>query len=181
MFSYFCQLTRQVFVKTPTKSAGQLCKEALNIEWKKVFKEDYEKSHSDIYKKLKSKNLVEEGIKNATLALADAKKIHEMNPSTEAHLLLEFLLSIVDQKFGIKNILDNIYEFSEEVERNLTIKQDNDEAYLELLESYLLRIDAEIQLVKASLAKEKITINKYRLKFMLSYLNELSTRINIAQ
>lgn len=173
--------TRQVFVKTPTKSAGQLCKEALNIEWKKVFKEDYEKSYNDIYKKLKSKNLVEEGIKNATLALADAQKTNEMNPSTEAHLLLEFLLSIVEQKFGIKNILDNIYEFSEEIEKNLIIKQDNDEKYLELLESYLLRIDTELQLVKTSLAKEKITINKVRLKFMLSYLNELSTRINIAK
>ena len=111
--------TRQVFVKTPTKSAGQRCKEALNIEWKKVFKEDYEKSHSDIYKKLKSKNLVVDGIKNATLALADAKKTNEMNPSTEAHLLLEFLLSIIDQKFGIKNILDNIYDISEEIELSL--------------------------------------------------------------
>ena len=130
---------------------------------------------------MKSKNLVEEGIKNATLALADAKKTNEMNPSTEAHLLLEFLLSIVEQKFGIKNILDNIYEFSEEIEKNLITKQDNDEKYLELLESYLLRIDTGIQLVKASLAKEKITINKARLKFMLSYLNELSTRINIAK
>lgn len=173
--------TRQVFVKTPTKSAGQRCKEALNIEWKKIFKEDYEKSHSDIYKKLKSKNLIVEGIKNATLALADAKKTDEMNPSTEAHLLLEFLLNIVDQKFGIKNILDNIYEISEEIENNLIIKQDNIDKYLELLDSYLSRIDSALQLLKASLAKEKITINKTRLKFMISYLNELSTRINIAK
>lgn len=173
--------TRQVFVKIPTKSAGQRCKEVLNIEWKKVFKEDYEKFHADIYKKLKSKNLVVEGIKNATLALADAKKTSEMNPSTEAHLLLEFLLSIIDQKFGVKNILDNIYDISDEIEGNLIIKQDNDEKYLELLESYLSRIDTEFQLLKASLTKEKITINKVRLKFMLSYLNELSTRINIAK
>ena len=173
--------TRQVFVKTPTKSAGQRCKEALNIEWKKVFKEDYEKSHSDIYKKLKSKNLVVDGIKNATLALADAKKTNEMNPSTEAHLLLEFLLSIIDQKFGIKNILDNIYDISEEIESNLIIKQDDNDKYLELLESYSSRIDTELQLLKTSLAKENIIINKVRLKFMSSYLNELSTRINIAK
>lgn len=173
--------TRQAFSKTPTKSAGQRCKEALNIEWRKVFKEDYEKSYSDIYKRLKSKNLVVEGVKNATLALADAKKTNEMNPSTEAHLLLEFLLSIVEQKFGVKNILDNIYEISDEIERNLIIKQDNEEKYLDLLESYLSRIDTELQLLKVSLAKEKITINKVRLKFMLSYLNELSTRINIAK
>lgn len=173
--------TRQMFVKTPTKSAGQRCKEALNIKWKEIFKEDYEKSHSDIYKKLKSKNLIVEGIKNATLALADAKKTDEMNPSTEAHLLLEFLLSIVDQKFGIKNILDNIYEISEEIENNLIKKQDNIDKYLELLDSYLSRIDSELQLLRASLDKEKITINKTRLKFMISYLNELSTRINIAK
>ncbi len=173
--------TRQVFVKTPTKSAGQRCKEALNIEWKKVFKEDYEKFHSDIYKKLKSKNLVVDGIKNATLALADAKKTNEMNPSTEAHLLLEFLLSIIDQKFGIKNILDNIYDISEEIESNLIIKQDDNDKYLELLESYSSRIDTELQLLKTSLAKENIIINKVRLKFMSSYLNELSTRINIAK
>lgn len=173
--------TRQMFVKTPTKSAGQRCKDALNIEWKKIFKEDYEKSHSDIYKKLKSKNLIVEGVKNSSLALADAKKTNVMNPSTEAHLLLEFLLSIVDQKFGIKNILDNIYEISEEIENNLIIKQDNIDKYLELLDSYLSRIDSELQLLKASLAKEKITINKTRLKFMVSYLNELSTRINIAK
>ena len=173
--------TRQVFVKTPTKSAGQRCKEALNIEWKKVFKEDYEKSHSDIYKKLKSKNHVVDGIKNATLALADAKKTNEMNPSTEAHLLLEFLLSIIDQKFGIKNILDNIYDISEEIESNLIIKQDDNDKYLELLESYSSRIDTELQLLKTSLAKENIIINKVRLKFMSSYLNELSTRINIAK
>ena len=173
--------TRQVFVKTPTKSAGQRCKEALNIEWKKVFKEDYEKSHSDIYKKLKSKNLVVDGIKNATLALADAKKTNEIKPSTEAHLILEFLLSIIDQKFGIKNILDNIYDISEEIESNLIIKQDDNDKYLELLESYSSRIDTELQLLKTSLAKENIIINKVRLKFMSSYLNELSTRINIAK
>lgn len=148
---------------------------------KKVFKEDYEKSHSDIYKKLKSKNLVVDGIKNATLALADAKKTNEMNPSTEAHLLLEFLLSIIDQKFGIKNILDNIYDISEEIESNLIIKQDDNDKYLELLESYSSRIDTELQLLKTSLAKENIIINKVRLKFMSSYLNELSTRINIAK
>ena len=181
LYLFHLLYTRQVFVKTPTKSAGQRCKEALNIEWKKVFKEDYEKSHSDIYKKLKSKNLVVDGIKNATLALADAKKTNEMNPSTEAHLLLEFLLSIIDQKFGIKNILDNIYDISEEIESNLIIKQDDNDKYLELLESYSSRIDTELQLLKTSLAKENIIINKVRLKFMSSYLNELSTRINIAK
>lgn len=171
--------TRQVFVKTPTKSAGQRCKEALNTEWKKVFKEDYEKSHADIYKKLKSKNLIVEGIKNSSRALVDADKTNEMNPSTEAHLLLEFLLSIIDQKFGIKNILDNIYEITEEIENNLIIKQDDNEQYLGVLESYLSKIDTELQVIKTSLAKENIKINKVRLKFMLSYLNELSMRINI--
>ena len=104
-----------------------------------------------------------------------------MNPSTEAHLLLEFLLSIIDQKFGIKNILDNIYDISEEIESNLIIKQDDNDKYLELLESYSSRIDTELQLLKTSLAKENIIINKVRLKFMSSYLNELSTRINIAK
>ena len=47
--------------------------------------------------------------------------------------------------------------------------------------TYSSRIDTELQLLKTSLAKENIIINKVRLKFMSSYLNELSTRINIAK
>lgn len=63
--------TRQVFVKTPTKSAqGNDVKKPLILNGKKVFKEDYEKSHSDIYKKLKSKNLVVDGIKNANSSIS---------------------------------------------------------------------------------------------------------------
>jgi DNA-binding protein Fis len=173
--------TRSSFVKTHAKSSGQRCKETLNVEWKKVFNEDYEKSKTDIYEKLKSKNLIDQGIVHAERALEDSKQINEPNPSTEASLLLKFLLNVRSQGYGIKSILDNIYELSHEIEENLLKIHDHDEKYLELLESYSLRIETEIQNIVASLRKKNVEINKIRLRFIKSYLEQLKIRIDIAK
>lgn len=173
--------TRSSFVKTHAKSSGQRCKEALNIEWKKVFNEDYEKSTADIYAKLKSKNLINQGIVHAERALQDSQQVGEPNPSTEAHLLLKFLLNVRSQGYGIKSILDNIYEISEHIEDDLLKIHDHDEKYLELLESYSSSIETEIQNITKSLGKKNIDMNRLRLCFIKSYLEQLKTRIDIAK
>lgn len=91
---YLChfKFSRSPIEQTGNRSAGDNCEYLLNIEWKKEFKEKYEKNLDDVYKQLESR--LEIAIKNAQKALEQAQQEQAFNPSTQVHELVEYLRNI---------------------------------------------------------------------------------------
>lgn len=91
---YICHFayTRASICKSGNKSAGDNCVKALNSHWKPKFNELYEKNNKSAYRKLS--HLFDQALINSRSALSDAKSSGEMNPSTEVHLLVNYLLTL---------------------------------------------------------------------------------------
>ncbi len=80
---------RRSFSRSGTRSPADQCIQEL----RKRFPE-YEKGKEKIFSKLKHQ--LEEAKTNAASGLRDAKQTGECNPSTEIHLLVEYLQSLTD-------------------------------------------------------------------------------------
>ncbi len=68
------------------------CISVLNKEWQDRFLGDYSKNIEKLYSKLKEK--LDFAIDNATHSLAEAQKDERMNPSTQVHILVNYLRNI---------------------------------------------------------------------------------------
>ena len=91
---YLCHFkySRAGIHKIGSKTAGDACTSLLNPLWQTIFGTKYTKNQSNVYPKLA--HLIQTAITNSKRALQDAELISEMNPSTEVHLLVEYLLNI---------------------------------------------------------------------------------------
>lgn len=91
---YIChfEFTRAAINKKGKKSSGNVCEEYLNKIWKSKFGRAYKKSDPDIYSLIE--NYQTDGIKHSKQALRDAQDILTPNPSTEVHLLVEYLINL---------------------------------------------------------------------------------------
>lgn len=93
-FWYLCHFkyTRASIGKAGAKSSGKECEKLLNVEWKNHFKKKYSKNMTGIYKLLRDK--LSSAISNAKGTLREAEATNEMNPSTEVHQLVDYLINI---------------------------------------------------------------------------------------
>ena len=93
-FWYLCHFifTRTSIGNTGTKSSADKCIQLLNKEWTSISKKKYEKNQTGIYKLLYSK--LEVAMGNAKGTLKSAIDTNEMNPSTEVHELVHYLINI---------------------------------------------------------------------------------------
>lgn len=91
---YLCHFiqSRVSINRKGVNSPALVCEKLLNDEWQKQFKTKYQKNDTQIYQKLLP--LQQQAIKNAKFALKDAKQTDELNPSTQVHELVEYLLNI---------------------------------------------------------------------------------------
>lgn len=85
---YLCHFKSSRALITTSKN----CESLVNQEWKKVFQKDYRKSQLGIYQQLKSRQTI--AIQHAKFAEQDAKSTDELNPSTQVHHLIEYLLNL---------------------------------------------------------------------------------------
>ena len=93
-FWYLCHFifTRTSIGSTGTKSSADKCIQLLNKEWKTISKKKYDKSQTGVYKLLYSKLKV--AIGHAKGTFKEAIDTKEMNPSTEVHELVQYLIDI---------------------------------------------------------------------------------------
>lgn len=93
-FWYLCHFTftRTSIGKTGTKSSADSCIKLLDKEWKAISKKKYEKNQTGVYKLLH--NRLGTAISNAKGILKEARATDEMNPSTEVHQLVDYLIKI---------------------------------------------------------------------------------------
>lgn len=91
---YLCHFvySRASICRSGNKSAGDNCVKTLDRHWQSQFSEGYKKNNKGIYRNLSG--LFDQAVTNSKRALNDAKASDEMNPSTEVHLLAEYLLKI---------------------------------------------------------------------------------------
>ena len=91
---YICNfdLFRGSIKRIGNKSPGAVCESYLNRYWKQEFKKNYNKTDPNNYTLLENK--IYDGLKNAKSSLKDAKAVNEENPSTEVHILIEYLLNL---------------------------------------------------------------------------------------
>ena len=94
---YLCHFvyTRASISAKGKKSAGDVCCEQLNVHWQKHFKKKYGKSEARIYHTLIDR--LDTALNNAQRAHKDALSTAEMNPSTEMHILVDYLRQIKSQ------------------------------------------------------------------------------------
>ncbi len=88
--------SRSAFHKTGSKSASEMCQDALNVEWKMKFGISYSKVSTKIYYDLLP--FYSQAVRNAKHGLEDAQRTGEYNPSTEVFYLTEYLKNIRKQK-----------------------------------------------------------------------------------
>ena len=91
---YLCHFkySRAGIHKIGSKTAGDACISLLNPLWQTIFGTKYTKNQSNVYPKLA--HLIQLAITNSKRALQDTESSSDMNPSTEVHLLVEYLLNI---------------------------------------------------------------------------------------
>lgn len=91
---YIChfEYSRAVISKKGKKSPGTVCEEYLNKILKAKFGISYKKSDRQIYSLIE--DYQKDGIRHSKQALRDAQDISSHNPSTEVHLLVEYLLNL---------------------------------------------------------------------------------------
>lgn len=93
-FWYLCHFvySRSPITRAGSKSAGDNCISLLNTHWQNKFNAPYSKEIKNIYSKLYEK--LETAITHSKRALAEAKRVDELNPSTQVHELVEYLRKI---------------------------------------------------------------------------------------
>lgn len=91
---YLCHFvySRASISRSGNRSAGDNCVKTLEKHWQSKFGASYTKNRKGIYRNLNGS--LDQAVINSKKALKDAKASDEMNPSTEVHSLVEYLLKI---------------------------------------------------------------------------------------
>lgn len=91
---YICHFesTRKAFNRTGKKSPGMVCESYLNTIWRSKFNKDYSKIEKFNYNELKAN--LNSALKVSERSLKDALSIGALNPSTEIHLLVKYLINM---------------------------------------------------------------------------------------
>lgn len=91
---YLChfQYSRSSIRATGGKTESDQYASMLKRHWIQIFGNQYAKNQTGVYQKLAG--LVDVAIKNSQRSLNEAKSTDEMNPSSEAHLLVEYLRNL---------------------------------------------------------------------------------------
>lgn len=97
---YICHFDcyRSPIIATGNKSAGDNCMSILNGYWEKAFKKEYTKNQANVYALLHDK--LETAIKRAKAGLKQAQDDGELNPSTQVHELVDYLINIKTQQIN---------------------------------------------------------------------------------
>lgn len=89
---HFTQYTKEI-VGTGNNSSGDNCLKLLDIEWKKAFNENYDKGKSKSYELLKNID-TKIPLANSQNTLKIAISNGVMNPSTQVHELIKYLIHL---------------------------------------------------------------------------------------